>query len=69
MFQISKLDDAVFYYWLFAAGKLNWEHLLFKKPAREGLPWLLKQRIQVRELEIDGSRQNEMGILASLRYY
>lgn len=44
MFQDSKLDDSMFYYQLPALGAWNWEHLLFKKPARKVPPWLLKLR-------------------------
>lgn len=45
MFQISELDDSVLYYQLLGLRALNWEHLLFKKRAREVLPWLLKHRL------------------------
>ena len=34
----------MFYYQLPALGAWNWEHLLFKKPARKVPPWLLKHK-------------------------
>lgn len=37
MFQVSKLDDSMFYYQLLVLGDLDQEHLLFKKPACEVL--------------------------------